>query len=170
MHWEAIMRSNVFVISLWLVCGAVTVLAAVLAGRHSQARYLGRAAVGVLFTAGGAVVHVVNLATGDNHAGFADPAHFWWAAHAWNAMVVPNHTLLISLLAVFEAAAGVLVLTGGRRTHAGYLATGRRAFFRAMGGRYGDHRNWAAIETWADHIAAQLLPSADAQDLKLLGR
>lgn len=31
-----------------------------------------------------------------------------------------------------------------------------RAAFRAMGGRYGDHRNWSAIDTWADHIAAQL--------------
>jgi menaquinone-dependent protoporphyrinogen oxidase len=34
-------------------------------------------------------------------------------------------------------------------------ATGR-AFFRATGGRYGDHRNWRAIDVWADRIAAQL--------------
>jgi menaquinone-dependent protoporphyrinogen oxidase len=31
-----------------------------------------------------------------------------------------------------------------------------RAFFRATGGRYGDHRNWPAIDAWADLIAAQL--------------
>lgn len=31
-----------------------------------------------------------------------------------------------------------------------------RAFFRAMGGRYGDHRNWPAIDAWADTIAGQL--------------
>jgi menaquinone-dependent protoporphyrinogen oxidase len=31
-----------------------------------------------------------------------------------------------------------------------------RAFFRAMGGRYGDHRNWPAIDAWADTIAEQL--------------
>lgn len=31
-----------------------------------------------------------------------------------------------------------------------------RAFFRATGGRYGDHRNWAAIDAWADKIAADL--------------
>jgi menaquinone-dependent protoporphyrinogen oxidase len=30
-----------------------------------------------------------------------------------------------------------------------------RAFFRAAGGRYGDHRNWPAIDAWADLIAAQ---------------
>lgn len=35
-----------------------------------------------------------------------------------------------------------------------------RAFFRAMGGRYGDFRNWAAIEAWADRIAVQVLPAA----------
>jgi menaquinone-dependent protoporphyrinogen oxidase len=34
-------------------------------------------------------------------------------------------------------------------------ATGR-AFFRATGGRYGDHRNWPAIDAWADLIAAQV--------------
>jgi len=31
-----------------------------------------------------------------------------------------------------------------------------RAFFRVTGGRYGDHRNWPAIDTWADLIASQL--------------
>lgn len=31
-----------------------------------------------------------------------------------------------------------------------------RAFFRATGGRYGDHRNWAAIDAWGDAIAARL--------------
>jgi len=39
------------------------------------------------------------------------------------------------------------------RSH--WPATGR-AFFRATGGRYGDHRNWPAIDAWADLIAAQL--------------
>ena len=31
-----------------------------------------------------------------------------------------------------------------------------RAFFRATGGRYGDCRNWPAIDAWADGIAAEL--------------
>jgi len=34
-------------------------------------------------------------------------------------------------------------------------ATGR-AFFLATGGRYGDHRNWTAIDAWADLIGSQL--------------
>lgn len=53
----------------------------------------------------------------------------------------------------------------GHRNFAGAIArtdwpaTGR-AFFRAMGGRYGDHRNWAAIEAWADGIVAELAAGA----------
>jgi menaquinone-dependent protoporphyrinogen oxidase len=39
------------------------------------------------------------------------------------------------------------------RSH--WPATGR-AFFLATGGRYGDHRNWPAIDAWADLIAPQL--------------
>jgi menaquinone-dependent protoporphyrinogen oxidase len=38
------------------------------------------------------------------------------------------------------------------RSH--WSATGR-AFFRATGGHYGDHRNWTVIDAWADLIAAQ---------------
>jgi menaquinone-dependent protoporphyrinogen oxidase len=43
----------------------------------------------------------------------------------------------------------------GEITRSQWPATGR-AFFRATGGRYGDHRNWPAIDAWADLIAAQL--------------
>ena len=43
----------------------------------------------------------------------------------------------------------------GAVTHSHWTATGR-AFFRAAGGRYGDHRNWPAIDAWADLIASQL--------------
>ena len=31
-----------------------------------------------------------------------------------------------------------------------------RAFMKAMGGRYGDHRNWPEIDAWAEGIANQL--------------
>jgi len=43
----------------------------------------------------------------------------------------------------------------GAVTRSHWPATGR-AFFRAAGGRYGDHRNWPAIDAWADLIASQL--------------
>jgi len=114
---------------LWLTCGVVTIVAAVLANR-SRARILGRVAVGVLFVIGGALLHVINLATGGDYAGFADPAHFGWVTHAWRAVVAPNQLLFIGLLVVFEAAVGVLVLSGGRRTQLGYL--GVIGFYSAL--------------------------------------
>lgn len=49
----------------------------------------------------------------------------------------------------------------GHRNFAGVIAPGNwpllgRLVFRAMGGRYGDHRNWAAIDQWADSIATEV--------------
>ncbi|HEY3262972.1 MAG TPA: hypothetical protein VGJ95_22330 [Pseudonocardiaceae bacterium] len=48
------MQENTF-IGLWLACGVATIIAAVLASRSRRARYIGRAAVGVLFIVGGAL-------------------------------------------------------------------------------------------------------------------
>jgi hypothetical protein len=115
---------------LWLACGAATIAAAVLANRRGWARYLGRAAVGVLFLIGGALLHVVNLATGGDYAGFADPAHFAWVTHAWRTVVAPHQLLFIGLLAVFEATVGALALSGRRRTQLGYA--GVIAFYLAL--------------------------------------
>jgi hypothetical protein len=124
------MQDSPFMIILWLVCGAATIVAAVLASRSRSARYAGRVAVGVLFIAGGALLHVINLATGGDYGGFADPAHFAWVTAAWNAVVVPDQVLFIGLLALFEATAGVLVISGGRKTQLGYLAV--IAFYLAL--------------------------------------
>jgi menaquinone-dependent protoporphyrinogen oxidase len=35
-----------------------------------------------------------------------------------------------------------------------------RLVFRAMGCRYGDHRDWAQIDAWADQVAARLTAEA----------
>jgi uncharacterized membrane protein len=115
---------------LWTVCGIATLPAAVLASRSKWWRYAGRAAVGVLFIIGGALAHVVNLATHANYASFADPALFAWVTHTWRTVVPPNHVVLIGLLAVFEAAAGALIISGGRRTQFGYAAV--IAFYLAL--------------------------------------
>jgi hypothetical protein len=106
---------------VWLACGVVTLAAGILAGRSDRARHLGRAAVGVLFVLGGALVHVINLATGVDYAGFADPAHFAWVTDAWRAVVAPHPVLFIGLLILFETTVGVLAVSGGRRTRAGYV-------------------------------------------------
>jgi uncharacterized membrane protein len=106
---------------VWLACGVATIIAGVLAGRSRRARYVGRAAVGGLFIVGGALLHVINLASRGDYAGFADPAHFAWVTDAWRAVVAPNQVLFIGLLVVFEATVGVLTLSGGRRTQLGYM-------------------------------------------------
>lgn len=124
------MQDYVFWQLLWLVCGVVTIIAAVLATRSRRWRYAGRAAVGVLFIVGGALLHVINLATGADYSNFADPAHFEWVTDAWRAVVAPNHVLFIGLLAVFEAAVGVLAISGGRWTQLGYV--GVVAFYLAL--------------------------------------
>ena len=121
---------DVFWQILWLVCGVATVVAAALAGRSRRARYVGRAAVGVLFLVGGALLHVVNLATGVDYADFADPAHFGWVTDAWRAVVAPNQVLFIGLLVLFEATVGVLTVSGGRRTRLGLV--GVIAFYLAL--------------------------------------
>jgi hypothetical protein len=82
---------------------------------------VGRAAVAVLFIVGGALLHVINLATGADYSGFADPAVSNWVTQTWESVVVPNAGLFIGLLAAFEAAVGVLALTGGRGTQVAYI-------------------------------------------------
>jgi hypothetical protein len=116
------MQNNIFFIVLWLLCVVATITAAVLAPRWEPGRYLGRAAVSVLFVLGGALVHVINLVRGEDYAGFADSAHFDWVTDAWRAVVPPNHVLLIGLLIAFETTAGVLVALGERWTRLGYAA------------------------------------------------
>lgn len=105
---------------LWVACGVVTIGASVWAHRNTRARYIGRGAVGVLFVIGGALLHVINLATGGDYTGFADPAHFAWVTDTWRSVVGPNQLLFIGLLAVFEGTVGVLAILGRRWTQIGY--------------------------------------------------
>ena len=66
-------------------------------------------------------VNASYLASGADYAGFADTAHFAWVTDAWRAVVAPNVVPWISLLVVFEATVGALILSGGRRTQLGYV-------------------------------------------------
>jgi uncharacterized membrane protein len=115
---------------VWTACGVVTLAASALASRTAGARLVGRAATGVLFVLGGALVHAINLATGVDYAGFADPAHFGWVTDAWRSVVGPNQGLYIGLLILFETAVGLLAVTGGRWTRLGYA--GVIGFYAAL--------------------------------------
>lgn len=105
----------------WLVCGAATVVGAVMAHRGRPWRYVGRAAVGGLFLFGGALYNFLTLASGGDYTDFADTAHFAWVTDAWRAIVGPNQILFIGLLVAFEATVGALILSGERRTQLGYV-------------------------------------------------
>jgi hypothetical protein len=105
---------------LWVASGVATIVAAVLAGRRPRARYVARVAVAALFLVGGALLHVVNLATGADYTDFADPAHVGWVTETWREVVGPNQGFFIGLLAAFEIAVGVLAVVGGRATRLAY--------------------------------------------------
>ncbi|HLU31625.1 MAG TPA: hypothetical protein VK088_07660 [Acidimicrobiia bacterium] len=115
---------------IWVGCGLVTLVAAglVIAGRGGTS--LGRWATGILFTAGGALVHVVNLIMGVDYATFADTSFFTWVTDAWRAVVAPNQVFFIGLLAVFEGIVGALALSGGRRVRLAYI--GVIGFYSAL--------------------------------------
>jgi hypothetical protein len=105
----------------WLVLGGVTFVAALRAARSRRTLQVGRVALGLLFVCGGALANTVFLLTGTDYATFADPAHLSFVRNTWHSLVAPRQGLFISVLVVFEATVGVLVLTGGRRTQVGLV-------------------------------------------------
>jgi hypothetical protein len=105
---------------MWLVLGGVAFVAALRASNSDRARRVGRWAIGVLFIVFGAAVNAIYLTLGDDaYADFAEPSPFAFVRDTWASLVVPHQAFFISLLILGEAAAGALVLAGGRRTQVG---------------------------------------------------
>jgi len=100
----------------WVTCAVVTFVAALRARRSARARRMARSALGVLYVVFGAVVNATLLATGTDYGAFADASPIPWVRESWALLVAPHQLLWISLLIVFEAALGLLVVSGGRRT------------------------------------------------------
>jgi ABC-type uncharacterized transport system permease subunit len=107
----------------WGTFGVATFIACLLAGRSRRTRLVARALWGVDMLIGGALLNTVLLATGTDYSAFMDGAWFRWVTDTWRAVVAPHQVLWIGLLILFEAAAGVLILSGGRWTQFGLLAT-----------------------------------------------
>lgn len=105
---------------LWVGCAVVIVGAAFRAGHSELARRVGRAGVGALYLLAGAAVNLGMVLRGDDYAGFADGAYVAFVRDTWESLVVPNHEWFIGALIVFEAAVGLLALSGGRRTQLAY--------------------------------------------------
>lgn len=120
---------------MWLVLGGVAFVAALRANHSPRARQVARWALAVLFIVFGALVNAIYLASDpDYYANFADPSPFPFVRDTWESLVLPNQAFFITLLIVFEATMGVLILLGGRWTqlaligliafHVGQLAFG----------------------------------------------
>lgn len=106
---------------VWLVLTVVTLVAAIAAQGNPRALPVGRVALGIYYLFAGALINAIYLATGDSYATFADSAHVPFVRETWRALVAPNHLFFIGLLVAFEAAMGVLVLSGGRRAELGMI-------------------------------------------------
>ncbi|MGZ8738347.1 MAG: hypothetical protein ACXWW7_14375 [Nocardioides sp.] len=98
----------------WLVLGVVIVVGALRAERSQAAFRVAIASVAALFIGAGAVVNAAFLLAGRSYSGFADASSFEFVTSTWQSLVVPHEGFFITLLVVFEASMGVLVLLGGR--------------------------------------------------------
>jgi hypothetical protein len=108
---------------MWLVLGSVAFVAALRAARSQRAMLVGRWAVGILMIVFGAVVNTIYLVVDTAYyADFADPSPFAFVRDTWDSLVVPNASFFITLLIIFEAVVGTLILSGGRRTQVGLVA------------------------------------------------
>lgn len=107
---------------MWLVLGGVALVAALRAHRSRRARYVARWALGILMIVFGAAVNAVYLAVDpDYYSVFATPSPFAFVRDTWQSLVLPNLRFFITLLIVFEAAMGLLILSGARRTQVGLI-------------------------------------------------
>ena len=119
---DAHMEGEVVEKIAWLVLGGVTFVAALRAGSSPRAMYVGRAALGVLFIVFGALVNAIYLiAQPQYYATFAEASPFPFVTDTWNTLVLPHETFFITVLIIFEAAMGVLILSGGRWTQFGLI-------------------------------------------------
>jgi len=119
----------------WLVLGGVTFVAGLRAGSSVRAMHIGRVALGLLFIVFGALVNAYYLiAQPDYYSTFADASPVPFVTETWSSLVLPHLGFFITMLIIFEATMGVLVLCGGRWTrtaligliafHVGQLAFG----------------------------------------------
>lgn len=106
----------------WAVLGTITVVAGIRSRRSRRALHVGRLAVGALFVLGGALVNAFYLVTGTDYAAFADASYLAVVRDTWASVVAPHQEIWIGLLVVFEALAGGLVWSGGRRATVGLSA------------------------------------------------
>ena len=98
----------------WLLLAVVTFVGALRARRSLRSYRWALGALAALMLGAGAAVNATYLLLDRSYAHFADASPFAFVRDTWSALVVPHETFFITLLVVFEATVGVLVLVGGR--------------------------------------------------------
>lgn len=106
----------------WLGFGLVILVASLFAYRSRRALLIGRVALAALYLVAGAAVNFVFLVRGDDYSAFADGSYIPFVRETWRAVVAPQQMIFISLLILFEAAVGVLLLVGGRWAQLGLVS------------------------------------------------
>jgi hypothetical protein len=115
------MPNSVYWQSVWVVLGAAIFISALFAGRSRTAAQIGRASSGLLFVAAGSFFNALNLATGGDYGTFAKDSYIPFVRDTWASLVAPHQDIFIPLLVAFEAAVGLLILSGGRRMQLGFV-------------------------------------------------
>ncbi len=98
----------------WLLLGAMTIGGALGARRSLRSYRLALGALTALFLGAGAAANAVYLLLAGSYSHFAEASPFAFVRATWASLVVPHERFFITLLVVFEATVGVLLLVGGR--------------------------------------------------------
>jgi hypothetical protein len=148
----------------WLLLGLLVLGGALRAGRSLRAFRLAVAALAALFLGAGAAVNAAYLALGRSYSHFADASSFEFVRSTWASLVVPREDLFITLLVVFEATVGVLLLVGGRSRRLALISV--MAFLVALLA----FSWWYLLWTVPLVLACRLLLLADRQWAELADR
>jgi len=118
---EAAVPNSIYWQSVWVVLGAAIFISALFAGRNRRAMFVGRVSAGLLFVAAGSFFNALNLGTGGDYGTFAKDSYIPFVRDTWASLVTPHQDIFIPLLVAFEAAVGLLILSGGRRMQLGFV-------------------------------------------------
>jgi uncharacterized membrane protein YphA (DoxX/SURF4 family) len=105
----------------WLLLGAMTIGGALGARRSLRSYRLALGSLSALYLGLGAAANAVFLLAGSSYAHFAEASQFAFVRDTWESLVVPHERSFITVLVLFEATAGVLLLVGGRSRQVGLL-------------------------------------------------
>ena len=107
----------------WILTGLVIVVAGLLAGRSPRALTVGLGATAFAMAGLGAVGNAVLVGTGTDFTAFAAASYSAAVRDTLGVPGSPQVSIFVALLIAYQAAAGLLILFGGRWVEVGLAAT-----------------------------------------------